>query len=161
MRVSQLSTSEKFTYPSIRFLLNKKLKLSDNTDKVKDTQFSKFRFNKENYLFLNPDNKITPLMFACYLGKIDIVQELLKENVRINTIDNQGRNALFYAIAGEIDKKTTKEVQELKSKIVDKLLNANINVKQQRKKEYVNVNNISKPDYVTAIDLAKVGDTVI
>ena len=52
-------------------------------------------------------------------------------------------------------KKKTKEVQELKSKIVDKLLNANINVKQQRKKEYVNVNNISKPDYVTAIDLAK------
>ena len=62
-----------------------------------------YEFYKDNSSVLNIKNKSqwTPLVIACYQGNFEYVQIIINLGADFSLIENNGKNALFYAVESE------------------------------------------------------------
>ena len=62
-----------------------------------------YEFYKDNPSVLNIKNKsqLTPLIIACYQGNFEYVQTIINLGADFSLIENNGKNALFYAVESE------------------------------------------------------------
>ena len=62
-----------------------------------------YEYYKDNPSVLNIKNKsqLTPLIIACYQGNFEYVQTIINLGADFSLIENNGKNALFYAVESE------------------------------------------------------------
>ena len=65
-----------------------------------------YEYYKDNPSILNIKNnsQLTPLMIASYMGNFEYVQTLINLGADFSVIENNGKNALFYAVESENNK---------------------------------------------------------
>ena len=65
-----------------------------------------YEYYKDNPSILNIKNnsQLTPLMIASYIGNFEYVQTLINLGADFSVIENNGKNALFYAVESENNK---------------------------------------------------------